>query len=1376
MQIKRALYVGGLIALLGGFSGGYDSGVGRPLGLVSEAYAQDSWDVSNDSKRRAEILRRYKQLVESNPEEGLAFKKMVEYAGGAAGVAALVAEYEKKTQDHPDKVKYWLILGHLRKTATDYAEAILAYDEALKLDDKSAPGYLGRGQARMMLQQNTEATEDFEKALALEKGKDKKQDILRKLADLSFAQRDWEKAQEYYDRLIELEPRSEYLRMEYAQVLVKYKRYDKALEQYNALLKLSGRDVKARATAYRDMGELYELMGDYEKALETYKKAQSYVKSNNWLYREVEQRIIGVYRRMDKLIEYASEREKQWRSPNYDQAMMLANLFDELGQEDKAFDYYKIASRKSSRSVDPRFKMIQILQRRGDIAGVIKAYDALIRVAPSEPRYIFDLAKIHFRNGDQERALKLLKRVQSKFSRRSEVMVQLADMYMRFGKNDMALDVYERLVKKNPRNEMYILGLGEYYYQSGDTTKALKIWETLLKSNLPKAQAHAQFGLVLVDHGMVERGIEQYKLAADLLPDDPDVQRGLAVAYEMGRYWERAIDVWLKLMRGEPDSPMVSEARSRIVSLYKRQNKLRTKIREFKDAFEGTPPDVEAGYFLAEAYGKIGEHDRAEVVWNKIINLDNQIDKQDIVALQALEKMYTFRGETEKAIGVLQKLAEVMPAREREYYQRIAELSLKSYNDKQAVEYAQLALQKNPDDAMAHSKLGDVYAKMQQSEKAIASYRESLDLDPRNFDVYFKLAQLLVERDEFEEAYKLYLYVAKRATDEVQVLRASRRLVTLARTDDELFLLEQELAPEVFNSTSMGGAYRHVLMEIYARLSGVAVARRNAGATLSEADQARLKAVGTRAYPVLVDALQSQEVGQKQRAISMLAELDLKQAGMALARLAADDKESLRLNAMAAVAMLGSEDAAELLVPLLEDEDISVKESSTWALGALGSSKAIKPLQKLLERDDVGSRQKALAAISLGRVGDKKAVQPLLKTLDALKKEGIYDEQSMAVVMGLGLVGHRDGVNALGTILTEVADDDVVSTAAWSLGQVQDKSAVSALLDAYWSDDPGLRERAWRGLNWSVSMDATGGLRPDYRQMLKESSYIHEREKQVANRFDSMGLVRQLKQETTQSPVTSPYPLFENYSDTLLAMVKAKSKTSSKARQILWGDLMQDQLVLGVGMVSGDEQQAGVEEMRRKLIAAIKPELEAALKLSDLSWQERRAALVMLGMLGQQADLDLVVASYGSDKPIVRFDAMRAMGMFAGVSDARVKSLILKAVAEDDSPDVRAQAAVVLGQDAFAGQPDVVDTLIKGLEDTSLLVRVESARSLGLLRATSAVDALSNGLDTRDGEDLYARVYALARIGSTEAKKVLEPYLVHGDFRVREAIAQGEAR
>ena len=116
--------------------------------------------------------------------------------------------------------------------------------------------------------------------------------------------------------------------MEYAQVLVKYRRYDKALEQYEELVKIAGRDVKARATTLRDMGDLYEKMGEDDKALATYRKAQGYVKSSNWLYRELEQRIIGVYRRTDRLQEYAEDKAKKWRSPSYDQAMILAALFD----------------------------------------------------------------------------------------------------------------------------------------------------------------------------------------------------------------------------------------------------------------------------------------------------------------------------------------------------------------------------------------------------------------------------------------------------------------------------------------------------------------------------------------------------------------------------------------------------------------------------------------------------------------------------------------------------------------------------------------------------------------------------------------------------------------------------------------------------------------------------------------------------------------------------------------------------------------------------------------------------------------------------------------------------------------------------------------
>ena len=689
---------------------------------------QEGWSVQGGSARQREIMRRYKSLLERNPTEGLAFKKLVEMSGGGAGLDRLIEEYQDKTKAQPERLNYWLILGHLLRQREDYEAAAAAYEEAVALDKDSALAHLGRGKARLMLQQNEEATADFERALELESERSRKQEILRKLADLAFAQRKWEQAQSYYGRLIELDPRNEFLRLEYAEVLVKHKRYAEALAQYEELLELAGRDTKARATTLRDMGDLYEQMGEDKEAIATYEKAMRYVRPGNWLYRELQQRVIGVYRRADRLEEYLEQKEKQWRRPNYDQAMLLAGIYDELGREEQAYDKYERASRLRRRAVDPRLKMIQILQRRADIDGVIDAYESLIRVAPRQARFQFDLARVHARNGDRDAAERLLGRIRRRFRRDTDVLVTLADTYMRLGMKDEALGVYKQLVRAEPRNESFITSLGEYYYQAGESAKAAETWERLLRSELPRPRAHAQLGLLFVEHNMIEEGIRHYERARELAPDDRDIQRGLALAYELGRRWDKAVATWRALMDDEgAPAPVVEEARGRIITLYKRQNRLRSKMREFTERFRADPPDLEAGFFLAEAYVKLGEPGRAERIWRTIIDADGVVDAQDIPALVALEQIHVQRAEHAEAIEVLRKLAELRPARAREYYHRIAELSLKTYEDDQAVRYARLALKQNPNDANAHARLAEVYAEMQRVDDAIEEYRVALD-------------------------------------------------------------------------------------------------------------------------------------------------------------------------------------------------------------------------------------------------------------------------------------------------------------------------------------------------------------------------------------------------------------------------------------------------------------------------------------------------------------------------------------------------------------------------------------------------------------------------------------------------------------------------
>ena len=1385
---------------------------------VRDARAQDDWSVQGDAKRRAEIMRRYKILVEKNPTQGLAFKKLVEYAGGASGLDRLIAEYRGKTEKSPNKVNYWIILGHLLKARAEYEEALLAYDKAIELSPRSSTAYLGRGECRAMLQRNAEASADFEKALSMQKDRAAKQDILRKLADLAFAQRDWEAAQRYYDQLIELDPRNEFLRMEYAQVLVKYKRYDKAIEQYQALIRIAGRDVKAKATSLRDLGDLYEKMGDDEKALETYKKAQSYVKSSNWLYREVEQRIIGVYRRSDRLSEYVDAKVKRWRSPSYDQAMILAALFDELGDEDKAFKYYKLASKKNRRSTDPRVKIIQILQRRGDAKDVVKAYNELIRIAPNQPRYQFDLAKLHFRNGEYDTARKVLDRIRKKFRRDPEAMVSLADLYMRFGMKRDALAIYKQLVKDSPRDETYIISLGEYYHQAGDTEEALETWDKLLKSSLPKAEAHAQLGLILVEHNMIEKGIRHYETAAELDPGNLEIQRGLALAYELGRRWDKAVEAWTRLMNSEVPESLVAESRKRVINIYKRQNRLRTKLREFKVAFEATPPDIEAGFFLAEAYTKLGDTARAERVWRAIVDADGVVDKEDIPALSELEKVYVQRRENDKAIEVLQKLAELRPARARDYYHRIAELSLKTYKEDQAVEYAKLALDKNPDDANGHARLAKVYARMRRIDDAIDSYKQALDLDPRAFRIYFELAQLLLEKGDVAEASRLYRYVATRAVDEVMILDAARRAVALAETDEQLALLESELAPMVFK-TPVQPVYRKIMLEIYGRMVAPLVARRNFGAAMTSAESARLEAISNRAFPVLMDAVQSEDIGQRQLAVRMLGELRLGTAAFALARMVADEAEPLRLQAAVAVAQIGDDRAEPMMLSAISDPRPGVRETATWALGAVGGRDSTRALIELLEKGQ-SSKQQQLAAVSLGRIGDKRAERALLKVVSEGAVRRYSDELTFAAVFGLGLIGQSGSAAALQDVLV-TSRSSSGDAAAWALGQIRTEESLKILLGAYWGEDERVRERARRGLVWFAA--DRDSARDHYRDFLAESQFVIPRE--VLFHLDSLAI--KLEGDVLFMPMVSLDVLFVDHADVIASNVMTRLELGPPGVQTqVLDDLSDANALLGLArsaptgevtarrrellasarplllkLLEGDEGAAvnasagafvgwvqarsrlGAGWLRRVGLVEAKRSLRV-LETDDSIARERflqsfgpasRSALVererpamrLLGQLGDPRDLEIILRRVTSPSAQTRRHALAALGEGYITSPRCVEAL--RAALSDEHYSVRAQAASSLARVDAASRDAIVEALAGLLDDEFSSVQIASAEALGVLQDDRAVPALIGALESDVVDVQRAALAALVEIGGPASSAALEPWRDHPDPRLRRA-------
>lgn len=1321
--------------------------------------AQDDWSVSAD--RQQEIIRRYKQLLERTPTEGLAFTKLLDYVGKGKGLDALIAEYAARVEKTPEDVNLRLILGHLHKAKAEYEAALVQYEEAVKLDGSRPLVWLSRGAVHLLLQHQKEASADFEKALSLEKDKAAKQEILRKLADLAFNQRDWESAQKYYDQLVDLDPRNEYLRMEYAQVLVRYKRYDKALEQYEALLKLAGRDAKTRASTLRDMGDLYEQMGRDEEALKTYREAMGLVKAGNWLERELRQRIVGVYRRTDRLAELVAEYEKAWRNPNYDQAMELGDLYDELGQEEKALSFYRKAAAKSGRNVDPRLKIIRILERGGKDREVIAAYKELMRIAPTQYRYQLDLVRLYFRLGNRKEGEALLKQIASRFSRDTEVWVQLADTYMRFEMRDEALKAYQKLVKMDPKNDAYILGLGEFYYQTGELDRAVEVWVKLLESSLEPAEAYAKLGQVLAEHGLVERGLAHYEKAVEIAPKDLNVRRGLALAYENARQWQKAIDTWTYVLENADQPFTANEARSRVINIYRKQNRLRGKMREFEQAFTARPPSVSAGFFLAESYVKLAEFESAERIYRELAALARAESKKDaeVDALLSLEKVYTQTGDYKAGILTLQRLAELLPARSKEYFHRIAELSLKVYEDDQAVQYATLAVQANPDDAIAQARLGDIYLKMGNLESAASQYRAAVDLDPRAFEIWMKLATLLVELGQFEEAEKTYRTIVTKAEDENLILDAGRRAVGLAEIDGRLAEVEGEFFPLVYRSPAKP-AYRKLMLELYDRMTSPWVTQDRYGVDSERGAAAReLAEIGQRALPVLLDALQVGDVSQRATAVRLLGDVRQGNGAVALGRMVEDPKDGLRVMAALGAAQIGDERAAAPLARVLNDSDPMIRELAIWSLGGLGGDVAVNALGQALVSGQ-SWREQALAAVSLGRIGTDKAVGKLLEQHGRLGEGQVAEHIEVSLVWGLGRSGSPRALPVLISSLS-AASDEVASVAAWGLAQQRSAGAVGGLLDAYWGTDGRARQRAGRGLVQAAAVAAQKATESRERRRVdeirRELRLVNEREKS----FHVEGLLSGLAESASVVTVPEDVASFIGLHGETIAQAMRRGMATQAS--VVLNDVVTADARLRLGVLTGADpsvsESEALKSVARRVVAEVKAE-------AVRPGETRTLAVMFLAAAGERADAKALQEMLKDADPESRAAAALAAGY---LGDPSVRPMLNEALV-DSWYGVRANAATSLGL-LFAGSRDasVASSVAPLLNESFGSVQVAAALALGKVASPDSFGVLKQTLEKATIPTAVACITALRSLGGAEAEALVAKYRRHPDPRVRAA-------
>lgn len=1283
---------------------------------ITVAHADD-WDVKRDPFD-LKVIGRHKGTLAQNPHDAVALAKLLEMYRRYRTVDLLKSEYQKILDKDADNWAGLVVMGRLQHATGDDQRALELFTRAVAKKDDDAASWLTIGELDKAAQKPKDARVAYDKALAHASQKDMKKKALRALADLSLATGDNDSANAYFKQFLDLDPSNAQLWIERGDAMLAAGKRDIALESYAAAEKLLGSDPAKRVEVVSRRGQALEGMGKDDEAVVEYRRAIKLAPKGYYLETELTGRIIDIYRRKQALPALLAEYEKQWPegARGHFEWSTLSKLYEETGSQDKAIAALKKAVDKAPWELETQRHLIALLENSGRDAEALAQFEAVVRTAPGESRFQLDLAERYWRKSQEKKALDVLARLEQRFPSEPGVLSAIADLYQRWGKEDLAIKLYERLATLEPDDAAHLVTLGEQYWQKGDKPKAQATWKRITASNKPTA--HAKLGEVYADHNDPTAAKAEYDAAIKLDPKNPEFYKGRATVYEAQKpqnYQAAYQDWWTVygLIENKPQNRLAKrDSRRHIVALVQRTQDSARKPNEWKQAFANG--DVEAGYFLIELYTRKGaQAERDQPVKTLEIQHKRVPDDQDVVS--DLVKAYRANRRYDEAVALLLELAKAQPSRERDVYNQISEIKSESRKDGEAIEWAQKALAKQPNNPAGYEQLAERYVEMQMFPEAIAAYEKTVSLDAHDSKAHFALAQLYVQGGKPEKAAELLRNVLRNETNEEVIGRAGRQAIDLEEMTDSLGELEKVLSPLAFMNAHKP-VYRHVLVELYLRYVPRLVERaRHGNEEIRKASRAELDRIGGHGLQPLLEALRDEKDASQQKvAVAVLGHLGNKGAAAPLVHMArleppkdtrrigtlveALDRE-VRVDALVAAGRLGDPAVLADVLPLMDHPEIAMREAATFTLGRSGDKRAVAPLLKALN-DRRGSVQ-MLACLGLAQVDDARVGPALIATLADPRRD---DATRAACAYAIGAKKLASGQPAL---IAALADNrgEAQRMAAWALGQIGDGKALGPLVRAYFA-------RASKGggeLVWAIARCSGNAVQPAPLVGLGEYP-------EKGGKYDPLAAIQYLPGTL---PKTDPGSKLvgEHADDIAKGLLDALGQHRDVVVSVL-ADLDAAPTTISLGALSPPPTDTRGQTAIAKIGSAIAPAVSAQLPAEDP--RVRALAVSVLAKLDGAGAEAAIIAAMNDPAAQVRAAAIESVVVVERRKNAVPQPLVAALVKQLSAPDPRwaDRRLAVLALGRLGG--DTTPTLAKAAKDSSSFVREAVAQAL----APGAVDLL----------------------------------------------------
>jgi tetratricopeptide (TPR) repeat protein len=504
-----------------------------------------------------------------------------------------------------------------------------------------------------------------------------------------------------------------------------------------------------RAHARYAAAIIHDMNGETESALEDYYKAALDDPANESLVLEVSRRLLQS-KQTDKALEILSHAAQR---PSASGAIFarLGAVYSQVGKPEQAIAANRTAVKKSPHSLSGYQNLFLTYLQNKQPQEALKVLDAAAAQPTQDFEFLLGICELYAnfilqqpsqKEAVQPKALAVLKRAEELKPSAPADRLRLAEALSALGATDQAAEIYQDLLDHLPDvptlRDRVRAKLAEIYLRGNQPHRAVEQLQALLRDDPTNPQAYYLLGSIAYEQKKPAEAAEYFSKTVLLSPDFEQAYYDLAVAQMNLNKTSDALATLDKARRRFQQSFVVEFLTGLAFSHQKGYAEAIQHFTKAEVIAQATEPKRlnETFYFqLGAAYERKGDLSQAQKYFEKCL----QIAPNFAEALNYLGYMWAEHDQNlPRAKQLIEKALKLEP-KNGAYLDSMAWVLFKLHQPKEALEYILKAVQTLEEpDATVQDHLGDIYAALNQTDKAREAWSKSVSLEA-NEEVQKKL-------------------------------------------------------------------------------------------------------------------------------------------------------------------------------------------------------------------------------------------------------------------------------------------------------------------------------------------------------------------------------------------------------------------------------------------------------------------------------------------------------------------------------------------------------------------------------------------------------------------------------------------------------------